>query len=62
MNSLKLQDTKHKNLLFLYTSNKITQREIKNPIHSCTKKNKKPGIKLTKAIKDSDNSDINERN
>ena len=55
MNSVKLQDIKliHKIIVFLYTNNKISEREIKKRISLtiASKRIKYLGINLTKEIK-----------
>ena len=55
MNSVKLQDTKSilKNLLFLYTNNKLSEWEIKKiiPFTIASKIIKYLGINLTKEVK-----------
>ena len=56
MNSVELQNTKSicKNQLFLYTNNKISEREIKKtiPFTIASERIKYLGINLTKTVKD----------
>ena len=64
MNSVKLYDTKpiYKNLAFLNTKDKLSEREInKSPIYNSIRKNKMPKCKLNQGLY-TENYDIDERN